>query len=100
MRVDETRHADHAFAVDCLRVRRRDGRAHGDDRAIAHMHVAAREVAKRVAHREHLRPRTTNSLRVGRLAPEPPLLCAKACLGSKMAALSSVVPASRVRRLT
>src|SRR4051794_40378152 len=45
-------------------------------------------------------PRTTNSLRAGRLAPDAPLFCAKACPGSHAAALSAVVPASSVRRLT
>ena len=43
------------------RFRRRPIGADRDDGAVAHMHVAAREIADGSVHRQHVAPRTTNS---------------------------------------
>ena len=53
MRVDEARHADHAAAFDHLRLRRIDLRRDRDDRTVAHMHVAGREIADLGVHRQN-----------------------------------------------
>ena len=45
VRVDDARHADHAVCVDRSRPRI-EPRPDRDDRAVAHMHVAAREIAR------------------------------------------------------
>ena len=53
MGVDEARHADHAAAFDDLRLRRVDLRRDRDDRAVAHMHVAGREIVDLGVHGQH-----------------------------------------------
>ena len=54
VRVDEAGHADHAAPVDDLGARRSDSASHRDDGAVAHMHVAARKLADRRIHGEHV----------------------------------------------
>jgi len=52
---DKARHAEHIFAVDFPRLRRRDIFRHRYDRTVAHVHVAARQIADAIVHREHVR---------------------------------------------
>ena len=51
--VDEARHADHAAAFDDLRLRRIDLGRDRDDRTVAHMHVAGREIVDLRVHGQH-----------------------------------------------
>src|SRR5262249_22295494 len=53
VRVDEPRHADHAAAVERLRAARGEALRHRYDRAVAHVHVAALEVAELRIHGEY-----------------------------------------------
>ena len=54
MRFDEARHCDHGLAVDDLRVRRIERAADRDDRTVAYMEIAARQIADRRIHRQHI----------------------------------------------
>ena len=55
MRVDEAGHADHTLAVDHMRARRVHICRHRDNCAVAHVHIAARQVADRIIHRQNVR---------------------------------------------
>ena len=54
MGIDESRHADQAAAVDHLRTGHVGVRADRDDGAIADADVAAREIAERLVHGQHV----------------------------------------------
>jgi hypothetical protein len=102
--VDETGHADHAAPLDRLGAGCREPRSDRDDRAVAHVHVAARKVAERRIHGEHVgaahhelaerRPRRAAD---GRLPGGLPLR--HGGRRKRAAAPSAVAPAKTVRRL-
>ena len=54
VRIDQAWHADHASPVDHLGAGRRYPGSDRDDRAAAHVHVAARKVAKAAIQRQHV----------------------------------------------
>ena len=101
MRLDEPGHADHAATVDHFGARRRQARGHRDDRAVAHMHVAARNLAEAGSMVSTWRraPRTRRApgakTRGRRAAP-----CPMVRRGVTLAAASTAAPATTVRRLT
>ena len=53
MGLDEARAGDHGAGVDHLRARGVQVRADGDDRAVAHVDVAVRQIADRRVHAQH-----------------------------------------------
>ena len=52
--LDKARHDDHVGAVDDLDARCRDRAPYRHDRAIAHVHVADRQVERGGIHGEHM----------------------------------------------
>ena len=104
VRVDEARHADHAAAVDDLRLRRIDLGRDRDDRAVAHMHVAGREIGDLRVHGQHggaaddeLAARRQRRARA--LGGARGRRWARSSCGVASSAPSAVAPLSIVRRL-
>ena len=97
MRLDQSRHADHAAAVDHLGAGRGHVGGNRDDRAVAHMHVAARQIADARVHRQHVGAAHDELAARGQRAG--PGALRERTAGRRLAAPSAVAAASTARRL-